>query len=460
MNVMGFLKRKLFVSAAVWILLSALAVTTIYSADGPISIKITDAYFKTNEEDNIINEKYLVLNGEISQKIKDEISFYIIDADKKVTDVLQTVSDENGKFSFKSTFDRTNSKGKYTVRISSAMSANITEREIAYSGINGDAEITSFKIDGVSGSIKGDEITVKFDKYVDLKKSTAEFVTSDDAKVYVGGTRQKSGESKNDFTKTVEYKVVSEDNSNTKTYSVKCDVPSGNNVSSGGSGGGGGSASGVSHMNYNGVKDELKNDDSTRNENVFGDVKKDNWAYEYINALYREGIVNGDEKGMFYPENNITREEFVKMLVNALKLKTESDIEQNFDDVDSDSWYAPFVKTAYFHKIVNGVSATSFGTGMNITREDMAVMAYRCMFKDTETADESKDAFADDSEISDYAKAAVYSMKEKGIIGGTGEGLFEPKRYSERAEAAKIIYNCINLKFWQRGDMTEDERFY
>ena len=241
MNVMGFLKRKLFVSAAVWILLSALAVTTIYSADGPISIKITDAYFETNEEDNIINEKYLVLNGEISQKIKDEISFYIIDADKKVTDVLQTVSDENGKFSFKSTFDRTNPKGKYTVRISSAMSANITEREIAYSGINGDAEITSFKIDGVSGSIKGGEITVKFDKYVDLKKSTAEFVTSDDAKVYVGGTRQKSGESKNDFTKTVEYKVVSEDNSNTKTYSVKCDVPSGNNVSSGGSGGGGGS---------------------------------------------------------------------------------------------------------------------------------------------------------------------------------------------------------------------------
>ena len=154
MNVMGFLKRKLFVSAAVWILLSALAVTTIYSADGPISIKITDAYFETNEEDNIINEKYLVLNGEISQKIKDEISFYIIDADKKVTDVLQTVSDENGKFSFKSTFDRTNPKGKYTVRISSAMSANITEREIAYSGINGDAEITSFKIDGVSGSIK------------------------------------------------------------------------------------------------------------------------------------------------------------------------------------------------------------------------------------------------------------------------------------------------------------------
>ena len=70
-----------------------------------------------------------------------------------------------------------------------------------------------------------------------------------------------------------------------------------------------------------------------------------------------------------------------------------------------------------------------------------------CMFKDADAADESKDAFADDGEISGYAKAAVYSMKEKGIIGGTGEGLFEPKRYSERAEAAKIIYNCINLKF-------------
>ena len=65
MNVTGFLKRKLFVSVAVWILLSALAVTTICSADGPISIKITDAYFETNEEDNIINEKYLVFNYKI-----------------------------------------------------------------------------------------------------------------------------------------------------------------------------------------------------------------------------------------------------------------------------------------------------------------------------------------------------------------------------------------------------------
>lgn len=445
MNVTGFLKRKLFISVAVWILLAALAVTTIYSADNPMSIKITDAYFETNEQDNIINEKYLVLNGEISQKIKDEISFYIIDADKMVTDVLQTVSDENGKFSLKSTFDRTNPKGTYTVRVSSAMAANIAEREIVYSGINGDAEIISFKIDGISGSIKGSEITVKFDKYVDLKKSTAEFKTSDDAKVYVGGTVQKSGESKNDFTKTVEYKVVSEDNLNTKTYFVKCDVPSGNNVSSGGSGG---SASGVSHMNYNEVKDDdLKNNDSIRDENVFGDVKKENWAYEYINVLYREGIVSGDENGMFYPENNITREEFVKMLVNALKLKTESDVELNFDDVDLNSWYAPFVKTAFFHKIVNGVSETSFGTGRNITREDMAVMAYRCVFKDEQTADNRKDVFEDDGEISDYAKAAVYSMKEKGIIGGTGAGLFEPKRYSERAEAAKIIYNCLNLKF-------------
>ncbi|MEE0944522.1 MAG: S-layer homology domain-containing protein [Clostridia bacterium] len=53
-------------------------------------------------------------------------------------------------------------------------------------------------------------------------------------------------------------------------------------------------------------------------EEAFPDVKKDFWGYKYICALKREGIVVGDERGLFNPENEITNEEIIKMIVCLL----------------------------------------------------------------------------------------------------------------------------------------------
>ena len=47
--------------------------------------------------------------------------------------------------------------------------------------------------------------------------------------------------------------------------------------------------------------------------------------------------------------------------------------------------------------------------------------------------------FADDSEIAEYAKEAVYSMQKAGIINGKGDNRFAPTEYATREEAAKMI---------------------
>lgn len=51
---------------------------------------------------------------------------------------------------------------------------------------------------------------------------------------------------------------------------------------------------------------------------VFPDVQASHWAYGYIGAASRAGIIVGDENGNFNPEANITNEELVKMLVCLL----------------------------------------------------------------------------------------------------------------------------------------------
>lgn len=50
----------------------------------------------------------------------------------------------------------------------------------------------------------------------------------------------------------------------------------------------------------------------------FPDVWETHWAKPYINTAKALRIIEGDEKGNFNPENNITNEEIVKMLVSAL----------------------------------------------------------------------------------------------------------------------------------------------
>ena len=77
--------------------------------------------------------------------------------------------------------------------------------------------------------------------------------------------------------------------------------------------------------------------------------------------------------------------------------------------------------------------------GYELSRQDIAVMLARVLDK-TEPSDE---AFGDDAEISDYAKDAVYTLKNLGILNGTGDGSFEPKRAVTRAECAKIVYELI-----------------
>lgn len=85
-----------------------------------------------------------------------------------------------------------------------------------------------------------------------------------------------------------------------------------------------------------------------------------------------------------------------------------------------------------------------FGVGQNITREDMAVMVYRAAKKTGKVSDaEQGAAFADENEISDYAKEAVNTLKARGVMGGKGENRFEPKAYATRAEAAKMIHGLI-----------------
>ena len=84
---------------------------------------------------------------------------------------------------------------------------------------------------------------------------------------------------------------------------------------------------------------------------AFSDFDKNHWAYNNVVEMQEKGIVSGYNDGTFKPDNSLTREQFVIMLVNALKLKNNN--KGNFTDIDN-RWSTEYIKTAGYCLVDDG----------------------------------------------------------------------------------------------------------
>lgn len=214
---------------------------------------------------------------------------------------------------------------------------------------------------------------------------------------------------------------------------------------SGGGGGGGGSSLPTEPTGYENPEMLETPAPDIVADISFDDLDGYSWATDAISYLASKGVVNGKEENKFYPADNITREEYAKIIVLAFGLYNEDAI-CDFVDVDAQSWSYKYIASMYEYGAINGYNDGSFGATKPITREEMAVMLYRVMQKQSrlEFASELKTNLDDYNEISDYAKNSVVSLNCNKIIAGDEKGCFNPKNNATRAEVCKMIYNSLN----------------
>lgn len=215
--------------------------------------------------------------------------------------------------------------------------------------------------------------------------------------------------------------------------------------SGGGGGGGGGATSPVIGTTTQGLIVSTGTEkEAPAAAARYTDIPTDHWAYNGIECLAQLEVVSGYEDGSFQPNKNVTRAEFVKMLVCAFYpqwLETEN--ECTFADVDAESWYYPYFAAAQ----QNGLVAGSDGNGeptRSLTREEMAVIVYNTT-KNTLTKENQPVVFTDEAQIGDWAFASVIQLQQAGIISGI-DGAFCPKDAVTRAQAATIIYKAIESR--------------
>ncbi len=186
-----------------------------------------------------------------------------------------------------------------------------------------------------------------------------------------------------------------------------------------------------------------ENKENTTLNIKFEDLDSVEWAYKDISELYDKGIINGVTETSFKPERSVKREEFIKMIVCAMGLENMYAESCGFDDVDQDAWYAVYVNIAKKFGITNGVGDNMFGTGREITRQDMTVMIFNAMKLNGYKAVGGVNAFNDKDACASYAVAPIGELSHLGIVTGVGENTFNPMGIATRAEAAVIINRAL-----------------
>ena len=132
------------------------------------------------------------------------------------------------------------------------------------------------------------------------------------------------------------------------------------------------------------------------------------------------------------------------MILGAAKIDLDFKDNTPPSDVKETDWFYKYIMCAYEAGIINGISENEFGTGLYITRQDIAKIMYEtiklCGYEITEQGND----FFDENAIADYSKEAVNKLRLAGIINGYENNEFRPNDFANRAEAAKMIYGLSN----------------
>ena len=107
---------------------------------------------------------------------------------------------------------------------------------------------------------------------------------------------------------------------------------------------------------------------------AYSDVEEGTYVSEAVTVLSNLDILNGYEDGTFKPEATITRAEMAKIVCEALVYYGMGSDKTPFDDVEPKHWAAGYINTAASLGIINGYGNGKFGPEDTVTYEQAVKM--------------------------------------------------------------------------------------
>lgn len=188
-------------------------------------------------------------------------------------------------------------------------------------------------------------------------------------------------------------------------------------------------------------------------DKTFSDIGNHLWAQAAIESLAAREVIKGTGHDTFGPAQNITRADFVTMLVRALDLKGFLDVNddgkdnENFNDVFGTDYYYEAIGVAKQLSIITGSGNDSFNPKGEISRQEMFTIAARALTKleklQTEGNKEQLSSYLDHGSVAEFAANSIAGLLEAGLIEGDGNSL-HPKAKATRAEVAVFMERLLN----------------
>lgn len=168
----------------------------------------------------------------------------------------------------------------------------------------------------------------------------------------------------------------------------------------------------------------------------FKDIGSGNWFYSQVLRLNSLKAISGFPDGTFRPYNNITRAEFVKVLLDAFKIPVEDGY--YYSDT-KEHWASKYVSTALSKGIIpEGMAKDKFMPDKLISRLDMAAIVLSML---NVQSIQGQSPFGDISH-----SIATTAFNERLIIGNikNGKRWFQPDSKVTRAEASAVVVRALD----------------
>lgn len=193
-----------------------------------------------------------------------------------------------------------------------------------------------------------------------------------------------------------------------------------------------------------------------QNIKMFDDVFPDNpnHFYEDVKKAKEYGWVQGFVDNTFKPENNVTRAEFVKMIIRALaceefqvtdEMRDKWQGFRPFEDVNSGKWYFYYVAYAKELNLVKGYGNSGlFYPDLFINKAEASAIILRALqvgIKDGATR-----KIAIDMPNNAWYMAEINTAMEKEIILLDSENKIYPERPVKRAELVAMLIRSLKEK--------------
>lgn len=169
------------------------------------------------------------------------------------------------------------------------------------------------------------------------------------------------------------------------------------------------------------------------------------YAKKQIEVLASKGFYSWIEGDTFDPVRDITRAEFIYLMMTALNINTS--FKENFNDVKPEDYYYQAIGAAKKLGITVGVGNNNFGVNQSITRQDMSTILFNALkVKNSDYAEGSQEAleiFKDKDKITSYAKKGLAALVRDGILVGYNN-ILDPDGKFNMQQAAVVVYKIYN----------------